>query len=140
MTCCCPVTDAGRKADIWSLGCTVLEMLSGKHPWPDHDNQWAVMLAITQTETGPPRPPGISPVLSDFLDKCFKVCTSCLTADVPVVCFIFSSGFDGHRADCCSCSVIASDSSGTGNPVCSHAVALLQQHINWINMHCPGYS
>lgn len=64
---------SGRKADIWSLGCTVLEMLTGKHPWPDYDNQWAVMLAITQTETGPPRPPGISSSLSDFLDQCFKV-------------------------------------------------------------------
>eukprot|EP00878_Enallax_costatus_P037286 GHUV01042105.1.p1 GENE.GHUV01042105.1~~GHUV01042105.1.p1 ORF type:complete len:241 (+),score=72.01 GHUV01042105.1:311-1033(+) len=63
----------GRKADIWSLGCTVLEMLSGKHPWPDLDNQWSAMLAITQTETGPPRPPGVSALAEDFLDKCFKM-------------------------------------------------------------------
>lgn len=48
-------------------------MLTGKHPWPDLDNQWSAMLAITQTETGPPRPPGVSPLVDDFLDKCFKV-------------------------------------------------------------------
>lgn len=69
---------AGRKADIWSLGCTVLEMLSGKHPWPDIDNQFAVMLAIHNATQGPPRPPGLSPLANDFLDHCFRVSAPCM--------------------------------------------------------------
>jgi serine/threonine protein kinase len=63
-------TGYGRKADVWSLGCTVIEMLSGKHPWPDLDNHWSAMFQIAKTKDGPPRPTEISDTARDFLDKC----------------------------------------------------------------------
>eukprot|EP00798_Chlamydomonas_sp_ICE-L_P030644 gene30644-35659_t len=65
-------TGYGRRADVWSLGCTVLEMLSGKHPWPNLENHWSAMFSIAKEEQGPPRPAGVSDLALDFLNKCLQ--------------------------------------------------------------------
>lgn len=38
--------DKGRQGalDIWSLGCCILEMATGRRPWANLDNEWAVRL------------------------------------------------------------------------------------------------
>ena len=38
----------GRKADIWSFGCTVIEMVNGKVPWSEYnfDNPVEAILKI----------------------------------------------------------------------------------------------
>ena len=46
----------GRRADVWSVGCTVLEMFTGKHPWPDVENTWAAIFHIARATKGPPLP------------------------------------------------------------------------------------
>lgn len=59
--------------DIWSLGCVVLEMATGRRPWSTLDNEWAIMYNIAQ---------GKQPVLPsrdqlsdqgvDFVRRCFE--------------------------------------------------------------------
>jgi serine/threonine protein kinase len=65
-------TGHNRFADIWSLGCTVYEMVAKRPPWNDENNQVFKVLNKIATADRPPKyPKGISPALKDFLDCCF---------------------------------------------------------------------
>lgn len=66
---------SGRRGavDIWSLGCVILEMATGRRPWASLDNEWAIMYNIAQGN--PPQLPTRDQLSSqgiDFLDKCFE--------------------------------------------------------------------
>ncbi|KAI0243221.1 Suppressor of Sensor Kinase (SLN1) [Massospora cicadina] len=47
--------------DIWSLGCCVLEMVTGKRPWSNLDNEWAIMYHVASGHPPLPDPSQISP-------------------------------------------------------------------------------
>ena len=61
----------GKKADIWSLGCTLLEM-TGNQPWGKNDNIFQVMNKIGKTNLTPEIPDYLSNNFKDFLELCLK--------------------------------------------------------------------
>ncbi|ELR57361.1 Mitogen-activated protein kinase kinase kinase 2, partial [Bos mutus] len=60
----------GRKADIWSVGCTVVEMLTEKPPWAEFEAMAAIFKIATQP-TNPKLPPHVSDYTRDFLKRIF---------------------------------------------------------------------
>jgi serine/threonine protein kinase len=62
-----------RFSDIWSLGCTVIEMSTGIPPWSEHKDAISVLYCIYNTEKPPTIPDNISKELYDFITCCLKM-------------------------------------------------------------------
>ncbi|KAK1876757.1 Mitogen-activated protein kinase kinase kinase 2 [Dissostichus eleginoides] len=60
----------GRKADIWSVGCTVVEMLTQRPPWAEFEAMAAIFKIATQP-TNPILPPHVSDHCREFLKRIF---------------------------------------------------------------------
>ncbi|KAM0752791.1 kinase-like protein, partial [Meredithblackwellia eburnea MCA 4105] len=60
---------ASTASDIWSLACTIVELISGKPPYAEL-NAMAAMFRIVEDDR-PPIPARCSPELHDFLTQCF---------------------------------------------------------------------
>ncbi|PCH33345.1 hypothetical protein WOLCODRAFT_147447 [Wolfiporia cocos MD-104 SS10] len=67
----------GRKGamDIWSMGCVILECATGRKPWSNLDNEWAIMFHIGVATQHPPLPePGqLSDTGIDFVRQCLTI-------------------------------------------------------------------
>nr|XP_051225585.1 mitogen-activated protein kinase kinase kinase 18-like [Lolium perenne] len=63
--------EQGPAADVWALGCTVLEMATGRAPWSDVDNVLAAVHRIGYTDAVPEVPAWLSPEAKSFLAACF---------------------------------------------------------------------
>jgi len=60
----------GRRSDVWSLGCVVIEMATARHPWDDFSNTMAAMLHIGTTASTPPIPQALSEACQSFIRRC----------------------------------------------------------------------
>ncbi|CAG8446209.1 8918_t:CDS:2 [Funneliformis mosseae] len=60
---------ASTASDIWSLGCTIIELLTGKPPYSDLLAMTALFRIVE--DDCPPLPESLSDDLTDFLKKCF---------------------------------------------------------------------
>ncbi|XP_063299410.1 mitogen-activated protein kinase kinase kinase 4 isoform X3 [Pelobates fuscus] len=61
----------GRAADIWSLGCVLIEMVTGKRPWHEYEHNFQIMYKVGMGHQ-PPIPDRISPEGKDFLSHCLE--------------------------------------------------------------------
>jgi len=60
-----------QKADIWSVGCLVVEMLTGEHPWAQLTQMQAIFKIGSSAK--PTIPSDISTEAQDFLKSTFNV-------------------------------------------------------------------
>ncbi|KAK8019174.1 hypothetical protein PG990_004312 [Apiospora arundinis] len=65
-------TSYTRKADIWSLGCLVVEMMTGTHPFPDC-SQLQAIFKIGGGRASPTIPDTASPEAIEFLNQTFEL-------------------------------------------------------------------
>ncbi|XP_057479928.1 mitogen-activated protein kinase kinase kinase 20-like [Actinidia eriantha] len=83
-------------ADIWGLGCTILQLMTGKDPWKwdPHTQKAEIVFRIGFTEQVPEIPSGLPKSAQDFLKKCLvRDPKSRWTADM-LLDHPFVSGFD----------------------------------------------
>ncbi|KAG9149227.1 hypothetical protein Leryth_003218, partial [Lithospermum erythrorhizon] len=64
-------SNADVSVDIWSLGCTLIEMATGKPPWSQYEGV-AALFKISNSNELPPIPDSLSEEGKDFIRKCLQ--------------------------------------------------------------------
>jgi len=69
-------TGYGRKADVWSVGCVCVEMLTGRPPWSsqlgDKAHPYAIMYHIVNATEPPDYPEGLPDKVVDVMNLMFE--------------------------------------------------------------------
>ncbi|KAI3510037.1 hypothetical protein L1887_25563 [Cichorium endivia] len=64
--------EQGFAADVWALGCAVIEMATGSNPWPELNNPVSALYRIGYSGDIPFFPMWLSVEAKDFLNKCLR--------------------------------------------------------------------
>ncbi|KAI3820514.1 hypothetical protein L1987_08062 [Smallanthus sonchifolius] len=64
--------EQGFAADVWALGCVVIEMATGCNPWPEVDDPISGLYRIGYSGDVPELPGWLSPEGKDFLAVCLR--------------------------------------------------------------------
>eukprot|EP01060_Flectonema_neradi_P011104 TRINITY_DN1815_c0_g2_i1.p1 TRINITY_DN1815_c0_g2~~TRINITY_DN1815_c0_g2_i1.p1 ORF type:complete len:345 (+),score=69.27 TRINITY_DN1815_c0_g2_i1:61-1035(+) len=72
-----PVGYDGTQADIWSLGATVIQMLTGSLPWPKSASDMSAIVMIAEAQG----PPTLCPSKVEIGSKCFGFIECCCSVD-----------------------------------------------------------
>jgi len=67
----------GKRSDVWSFGCAVLEMATGKPPWtaagpPGPTAEASLAKAVLASDDGPPVPAELTSECHEFLSRCWR--------------------------------------------------------------------
>ncbi|KAJ4891385.1 Protein kinase superfamily protein [Raphanus sativus] len=63
----------GKALDLWSLGCVVLEMFTGKRPWSEFRSLYDLEDVLVEDKKVPEIPDTVPSDARQFLDKCFAL-------------------------------------------------------------------
>jgi serine/threonine protein kinase len=61
-----------RYSDVWSIGCTVIEMATGEPPWAEFKNQMSLFYHLMKIKEPPALPSHLSDLCKHFLSCCLK--------------------------------------------------------------------
>lgn len=78
-------------SDIWAVGCTLLEMLTGQPPWAQmkFDNPISAMFHIAQSKVGPKVPDDLSEQAKSFINACFAMDSDVRPTAAELLCHPF---------------------------------------------------
>ncbi|CAF4592052.1 unnamed protein product [Rotaria sp. Silwood1] len=107
-----PLMGYGPEVDIWSVGCTVIEMKTGKEPYHNIRNNYAMLYKHANEKQPPDIPSELSDTAKDFLAKCFEPADRRLSAK-DLLNHPFCKGKAGLTRESSTAPIVVSDPSSS---------------------------